>query len=76
MRFGLKSCNLCTVLVKRWVEIYLLVIKALVFGEEIMGTAKASVIQMIYRMLDTASVQDIMAELFFQAESGWWFTCA
>lgn len=31
-----------------------------------MGSVKESVIQMIYRMPDTASVQDIMAELFFR----------
>ncbi len=31
-----------------------------------MGSVKKSVIQMICRMPDTASVQDIMAELFFR----------
>ena len=31
-----------------------------------MDTVKDSVIQMIHRMPDTASVQDIMAELYFR----------
>jgi hypothetical protein len=31
-----------------------------------MDTVKDSIIQMIHRMPDTASVQDIMAELYFR----------
>lgn len=31
-----------------------------------MGTIKDSVIQMVLKMPDTASVQDIMAELYFR----------